>query len=114
MSPPAAPTQQLLHRDFKFKDFGQAWGFMSRVALAAEKLNVSSEAEERSIWWKVLTLGLLQHHPEWSNVYSNVSIDLTTHDCGSTLTDLDVKLAMRISRYAEEAGDVKRAEGVKE
>ncbi|KAL8292194.1 hypothetical protein RQP46_001660 [Phenoliferia psychrophenolica] len=90
LSPPTAPLQQRLHRDFKFKDFSQAWGFMSRVALAAEKLN---------------------HHPEWSNVYSNVSIDLTTHDRGSTLTDLDVKLATRISQYAEEGGDLKPVQG---
>ncbi|GAA5823596.1 hypothetical protein JCM5353_006317 [Sporobolomyces roseus] len=70
-----------LRRDYKFKDFGQAWGFMSRVALQAEKLN---------------------HHPEWSNVYNKVSITLTTHDQGNSLTALDVKLAERISKIAEE------------
>ncbi|KAK4701679.1 4a-hydroxytetrahydrobiopterin dehydratase, partial [Phenoliferia sp. Uapishka_3] len=81
----SSPSAQQLHRDFKFKDFSQAWAFMSRVALAAEKLN---------------------HHPEWSNVYSKVSIDLTTHDRGSTLTDLDVRLATRINKFAEEAGNL--------
>ncbi len=60
-----------IKRDFKFADFNQAWGFMSRVALAAEKAD---------------------HHPEWSNVYSNVSITLSTHDAGG-LSDKDVALA---------------------
>ncbi|GAA5872946.1 hypothetical protein JCM16303_006887 [Sporobolomyces ruberrimus] len=73
--------RQTLSRDFKFKDFGQAWGFMSRVALQAEKLN---------------------HHPEWSNVYNKVKITLTTHDEGSTLSELDVKLAQRISDIAQD------------
>ncbi|MEB3300347.1 MAG: 4a-hydroxytetrahydrobiopterin dehydratase [Cyanobacteriota bacterium] len=63
-----------LHRQFSFDDFSQAFGFMARVALAAE------------------TLG---HHPEWSNVWNRVSIDLTTHDRGG-LTNLDVTLARQI------------------
>ncbi|GAA5981274.1 hypothetical protein JCM5350_006083 [Sporobolomyces pararoseus] len=70
-----------LSREFQFKDFGQAWGFMSRVALQAEKLN---------------------HHPEWSNVYNKVKITLTTHDEGNSLSQLDVKLAERISTIAED------------
>lgn len=65
-------------RAFAFKSFSEAWGFMTRVALAAEKLN---------------------HHPEWSNVYNKVEIVLTTHDAGG-LTDLDVKLAKRIDAFA--------------
>ncbi|GAA5929253.1 4a-hydroxytetrahydrobiopterin dehydratase [Sporobolomyces koalae] len=68
-------------RRYDFKDFGQAWGFMSRVALQAEKLN---------------------HHPEWKNVYNRVEIKLTTHDEGNTLSALDVKLAERISAVAED------------
>ncbi len=60
-----------IRRDLKFADFNQAWGFMCRVALAAEKAD---------------------HHPEWSNVYSNVSITLSTHDAGG-LSDKDVALA---------------------
>ncbi len=60
-----------IKRDFKFADFNQAWGFMSRVALAAEKAD---------------------HHPEWSNVYNYVSITLSTHDAGG-LSDKDVALA---------------------
>ena len=67
-----------LKKTFKFKSFNEAWGFMNRVALAAEKLN---------------------HHPEWFNVYNRVEITLTTHDCDG-LSDLDVKLAQRIDKFA--------------
>ncbi|GAB4365223.1 MAG: 4a-hydroxytetrahydrobiopterin dehydratase [Kiloniellaceae bacterium] len=67
-----------IKKTFQFKSFNEAWGFMSRVALAAEKLN---------------------HHPEWFNVYNRVEIVLTTHDCGG-LSELDVKLAKRIDSYA--------------
>jgi 4a-hydroxytetrahydrobiopterin dehydratase len=63
-----------LHKSFRFKDFVDAFGFMSRVALAAESLN---------------------HHPEWCNVYNTVVIDLSTHDAGG-LTALDFTLASRI------------------
>ena len=63
-----------IEREFRFKDFAQAWGFMSRVALLAEKQD---------------------HHPEWSNVYNKVSITLTTHDAGG-LSDRDIKLARAI------------------
>ena len=63
-----------LHRAFRFADFSEAFGFMSRVALAAEALD---------------------HHPEWSNVWNRVSIDLITHDTGC-LSNLDVQLAQRI------------------
>lgn len=65
-----------LHRDFKFKDFVAAFGFMTRVALESEKLN---------------------HHPEWKNVYNSVSITLNTHDAGG-LTELDFKLAAAINK----------------
>ena len=54
-----------------FKDFNQAWGFMSRVALKAESMN---------------------HHPEWFNVYNKVDVTLSTHDCQG-LSERDVKLA---------------------
>ncbi len=64
----------LIKRDFKFKDFNQAFGFMAQVALLAEKLN---------------------HHPEWSNVYNRVSIVLTTHDADG-LSIKDLELAMLI------------------
>ncbi len=61
-----------LTRTFEFKDFVQAFGFMTRVAIAAEKFN---------------------HHPNWSNVYNKVVIELTTHDAGNVVTDNDRKLA---------------------
>ncbi len=64
-----------LHRDFEFADFSSAWGFMSRAALIAEKMD---------------------HHPEWSNVYNRVSIDLSTHDAGG-ITRLDLELARKMS-----------------
>ncbi len=63
-----------IHRTFKFKDFSAAWGFMARVALAAEKLD---------------------HHPEWSNVWNTVEITLSTHDAGG-LTENDAALAKAI------------------
>jgi 4a-hydroxytetrahydrobiopterin dehydratase len=63
-----------LQRQFTFQNFSEAFGFMARVALAAE------------------TLG---HHPEWSNVWNRVTIALTTHDTGG-LSTLDVELARRI------------------
>ena len=64
-----------LTREFKFKNFVEAWSFMTRVALIVEKMN---------------------HHPEWSNVYNKVTITLTTHDKGNTITDKDRELANKI------------------
>ena len=64
-----------LHQTFKFKNFTQAFAFMTEVAFAAEKMN---------------------HHPNWSNVYNTVDIHLTTHDAGNTVTDKDRKLAKTI------------------
>ncbi len=68
------PDRDALSRDFKFRDFSAAWGFMARVALLAEQRD---------------------HHPEWSNVYNRVSIILTTHDAGG-LSERDVGLARAI------------------
>jgi 4a-hydroxytetrahydrobiopterin dehydratase len=68
-----------LHKDLRFDDFTTAFGFMASVALAAEKMD---------------------HHPEWSNVYNRVSIDLSTHDAGG-LTALDFELAEKIDRLAD-------------
>ena len=64
-----------LHRTFKFADFNQAWGFMCRVALIAEKMD---------------------HHPEWFNVYNTLRVDLSTHDADG-ITELDVQLAAKIN-----------------
>ena len=60
-----------LQKSFKFTNFVEAFGFMTRIALEAEKMN---------------------NHPEWSNVYNNVTIKLSTHDAGG-ITDYDIKLA---------------------
>ena len=67
-----------IQRRFKFADFNEAWGFMGRIALQAEKMD---------------------HHPEWSNVYSTVDIVLSTHDCGG-LSEKDVTLACFIDSVA--------------
>ena len=65
-------------RTFVFKDFNAAFGFMTRAALVAEKLD---------------------HHPEWFNVYKTVEVTLSTHDAGG-LTELDVKLAETMDKLA--------------
>jgi 4a-hydroxytetrahydrobiopterin dehydratase len=67
-----------LHRAFRFADFSEAFGFMTRAALAAEALN---------------------HHPEWTNVYDRVVVHLTTHDAGG-LTELDFALATKMHEIA--------------
>jgi 4a-hydroxytetrahydrobiopterin dehydratase len=67
-----------LHRAFRFRDFSEAWGFMSRVALLAEAQD---------------------HHPEWFNVYNQVEITLTTHDAKG-LSLRDIKLAQAIDVLA--------------
>jgi 4a-hydroxytetrahydrobiopterin dehydratase len=64
-----------LKRDFTFKDFSEAFAFMTRVAILAEKQN---------------------HHPYWSNVYNKVSIELNTHDAGNIVTEKDIRLAKAI------------------
>jgi len=68
-----------LHRVFEFHDFSQAFGFMSRVALAAEGMG---------------------HHPDWSNAWNKVTIDLTTHSAGG-LTENDFGLAGKIQQISE-------------
>ncbi len=65
-----------LRRDFVFADFAEAFAFMTRVALAAEKMD---------------------HHPDWSNVWNRVSVSLSTHDAGG-VTELDVRLAGLMDR----------------
>jgi len=68
-----------LHREFRFANFVRAFGFMTSVALVAEKMD---------------------HHPEWSNVYSTVVVDLTTHDAGG-ITELDLTLAAAMNAIAD-------------
>jgi 4a-hydroxytetrahydrobiopterin dehydratase len=65
-------------RTLVFRDFNEAFGFMTRAALVAEKLD---------------------HHPEWSNVYKTVTVTLSTHDAGG-LTERDIKLAEAMNRLA--------------
>lgn len=67
-------VKEKLHKEFTFRDFIQAFGFMSSVALIAEKMN---------------------HHPDWSNVYNRVVIDLTTHDLGG-ISSFDVEFASKV------------------
>ena len=67
-----------LYKKFVFKDFSGAFAFMTRVALAAEKMD---------------------HHPLWTNVYNTVEIWLNTHDAGDTVTDKDRKLSVAIDSF---------------
>jgi 4a-hydroxytetrahydrobiopterin dehydratase len=73
-----APGRDAISKKFIFKDFNQAFGFMTRAALVAEKMD---------------------HHPEWFNVYKTVEVTLSTHDAGG-LTELDVKLAEAMDKIA--------------
>lgn len=65
-------------RTFEFRNFSEAFAFMTRVAMAAEKMD---------------------HHPDWSNVYKTVKVELNTHDSGG-VTELDIKLARLMNKYA--------------
>ena len=69
-----------ISRSFKFGDFAEAWAFMTRIAIHADKAD---------------------HHPEWSNVYSKVDITLTTHDAGEDggLSQRDIDLAKKIESF---------------
>jgi 4a-hydroxytetrahydrobiopterin dehydratase len=69
-----------LKANFKFKHFKEAFAFMTEVAFAAESIN---------------------HHPNWSNVYNQVNLELTTHDAGNTITELDHKLAKKVEQIAQ-------------
>lgn len=68
-------TNNKLYKKFQFKDFSEAFAFMTRIALVAEKMD---------------------HHPEWKNVWNTVEIWLSTHDAGDTVTEKDRKLADKI------------------
>jgi 4a-hydroxytetrahydrobiopterin dehydratase len=68
-----------LKKTFTFKDFSEAFAFMTRVALIAEKMN---------------------HHPTWTNTWNTVAFELSTHDAGDIVTDLDKKLAAAIDKLA--------------
>ncbi len=66
-----------LYRQFQFRDFSEAFAFMTRVAIEAEKMN---------------------HHPEWKNVWNKVEIWLSTHDAGDVVTEKDHKLSKKIDQ----------------
>jgi 4a-hydroxytetrahydrobiopterin dehydratase len=70
-------TNNKLYKKFQFADFSEAFAFMTRVALEAERMN---------------------HHPEWRNVWNTVEIWLSTHDAGDIVTDKDRKLSVKIDR----------------
>lgn len=70
-----------LTKTFQFKNFIEAFGFMTRVAIVAEKMD---------------------HHPLWTNVYNRVSFELSTHDAGDVVTELDHKLAKEIDQLANQ------------
>lgn len=71
-----------LHKDFRFGDFVQAFGFMTSVALIAQRMN---------------------HHPEWSNIYNRVVVDLTTHDAGG-ITESDIEFAAHVQELLSTKG----------
>lgn len=73
-----AKGRDAITRKFEFKDFNQAFAFMTRVGLLAEKMD---------------------HHPEWTNVYNKVEVTLATHDAGG-VTENDVKMAKAMESYA--------------
>jgi len=74
------PERDAIQKSFKFKNFNEAFGFMSRVALKAEKMD---------------------HHPEWFNVYNRVDVTLATHDVNG-ISELDLKLAAFMNKVSAE------------
>ncbi|MGY3619855.1 4a-hydroxytetrahydrobiopterin dehydratase [Bradyrhizobium sp. USDA 10063] len=76
------PGREAIAKTFTFRDFNEAFGFMTRVALVAEKRD---------------------HHPEWKNVYKTVEVVLATHDAGG-VTTRDIELAKAMEKIARQAG----------
>lgn len=71
-------TSNAIQKNYKFQDFNEAWGFMNRVALLAEKMD---------------------HHPEWFNVYNRVEVTLTTHDAGG-ISKRDINMAKEMDSFS--------------
>lgn len=69
-----------IHKSYKFRDFSEAFGFMTRAAMIAETMN---------------------HHPEWFNVYNKVDVTLTTHDADNSISQKDFDLAVKMDAVAE-------------
>lgn len=84
----AVPGKDAIRKVWKFKGFSEAWGFMSRAALVADKLN---------------------HHPDWTNRYNVVDVTLTTHSAKG-LTQLDIDLAKALDKLAPDA-EIERNHG---
>ena len=78
--------REAITRSYKFKDFNEAFGWMTRVAMVAEKMD---------------------HHPEWANVYNSVKVTLSTHDAGG-ITQLDVNLAIIMDMIAADMVSIER------
>ena len=78
--------REAITRSYKFKDFNEAFGWMARVAMVAEKMD---------------------HHPQWANVYNSVKVTLSTHDAGG-LTQLDVNLAIIMDMIATDTASTER------
>lgn len=72
------PADEALKKTYVFGDFSEAWAFMNRAALLAEKMN---------------------HHPEWFNVYNRVEVKMTTHDADG-VTELDINMATAMEKFA--------------
>jgi 4a-hydroxytetrahydrobiopterin dehydratase len=79
------PNRDAIQKKYEFNNFVEAWGFMTRVALVAEKMN---------------------HHPEWFNVYNQVDVVLSTHDCGG-LSKNDIILATQMDQFANLSKSIK-------
>jgi len=71
--------REAIQKSFKLRSFNEAWAFMNRIALLAEKMN---------------------HHPEWSNIYNRVDITLTTHDANG-VSERDIKMAEKINAFSK-------------
>ncbi|KAH6563345.1 hypothetical protein BASA50_010547 [Batrachochytrium salamandrivorans] len=119
------PSRDAITKDFQFKDFAAAFGFMSRVAIIAEKVscfpytclvyNTLPDPLQAILLMLIVDTSFysplnhmfmsdkMDHHPEWFNVYSKVQITLSTHDC-SGLSTRDVKLAKAIDDAASSSG----------
>lgn len=95
-----------IQKSFLFQDFSACWSFMSRCALLAEKMWVFQQLQRCWCWSTVSSsrsplhpYKTRDHHPEWFNVYNNVEVTLTTHDCGG-VSELDISMAEKMDEFA--------------
>ncbi len=92
-----------ISRTYTFKDFGEAFSFMTRVAILADKVRraLHPSTSPYHPHFRAHSRPQKDHHPEWSNVYNRVDVRLTTHDAGG-LTSKDVELAGSMDKFAEQ------------